>query len=158
MTAGGLQAAGAIDVRDGRDLSPLFLADLKHLHHERNSVVLFEPSADVLVEHRGRKRPKRFPPFDLCVEDGLHIARRGSQRIERFPSARGPHSIRPWNQPRTAPSAIITAAHRQSSPSSWISSVTQPDRTISSRRSASSAPGPMSHCDRHANASPKRRW
>ncbi len=33
-------------------------------------------------------------------------ARRGSQRIERLPSARGPHSIRPWNQPTTWPSAM----------------------------------------------------
>ena len=28
-------------------------------------------------------------------------ARRGSHTIERLPSARGPHSMRPWNQPTT---------------------------------------------------------
>ena len=33
-------------------------------------------------------------------------ARRGSPRIERLPSARGPHSMRPWNQPTTSPSAM----------------------------------------------------
>ncbi len=33
-------------------------------------------------------------------------ARRGSQTMERLPSARGPHSMRPWNQPITLPSAI----------------------------------------------------
>ena len=32
-------------------------------------------------------------------------ARRGSPSIERLPSARGPHSMRPWNQPTTRPSA-----------------------------------------------------
>src|SRR6266851_1206300 len=39
---------------------------------------------------------------------------RGSARIERLPSARGPNSIRPWNQPRILPcdrsSAAVAAA------------------------------------------------
>ena len=33
-------------------------------------------------------------------------ARRGSARIERLPSARGPHSLRPWYHPTTSPAAI----------------------------------------------------
>ena len=44
-------------------------------------------------------------------------ARRGSQTIERLPSARGPHSMRPWNQPTTLPSATAAAARRHSSAS-----------------------------------------
>ena len=32
--------------------------------------------------------------------------RRGSATIERLPSARGPNSIRPWNQPTTSPAAM----------------------------------------------------
>ena len=36
-------------------------------------------------------------------------ARRGSATIERLPSARGPNSIRPWNQPTTSPAAIRSA-------------------------------------------------
>ncbi len=42
-------------------------------------------------------------------------ARRGSQTMERLPRARGPHSMRPWNQPTTSPSAIalaVSAAER----------------------------------------------
>ena len=35
--------------------------------------------------------------------------RRGSHRMLRLPSARGPHSIRPWNQPTTLPFAISAA-------------------------------------------------
>ena len=35
--------------------------------------------------------------------------RRGSPRIDRLPSARGPHSIRPWNQPMTRPAAMAAA-------------------------------------------------
>ena len=41
--------------------------------------------------------------------------RRGSHRMLRLPSARGPHSIRPWNQPTTLPfaiSAAVSAAER----------------------------------------------
>jgi hypothetical protein len=41
-------------------------------------------------------------------------ARRGSHRMDRFPNARGPHSIRPWNQPTTLPSAMAAAVSLQS--------------------------------------------
>jgi hypothetical protein len=40
----------------------------------------------------------------FCM-DGL----RGSPRIERLPSARGPNSIRPWSQPMASPSANALA-------------------------------------------------
>jgi hypothetical protein len=44
--------------------------------------------------------------------------RRGSTTIERLPSARGPNSIRPWNQPTTSPAAIRSAIAGKSAPSS----------------------------------------
>ena len=46
-------------------------------------------------------------------------ARRGSHRMERLPRARGPHSMRPWNQPTTWPSAMRKAVRRQSSSGSF---------------------------------------
>ncbi len=39
----------------------------------------------------------------------MESAPRGSARIERLPSARGPTSLRPWNQPMILPSAIAAA-------------------------------------------------
>ena len=66
-------------------------------------------------------------------------ARRGSQTIERLPSARGPHSMRPWNQPTTLPSAIAAAVRRHSSASSAMLSTEQPaciDLGLSRWRSA----------------------
>src|SRR5438270_467766 len=43
--------------------------------------------------------------------------RRGSARIERLPRARGPNSMRPWNQPTILPSAravaVQLAQHRE---------------------------------------------
>ena len=66
-------------------------------------------------------------------------ARRGSHRIERLPSARGPHSMRPWNQPTTLPSAMAAAVRRQSSPSSAMSSTAQPAARSRPRAASSSA-------------------
>ena len=37
------------------------------------------------------------------------VGERGSPRIERLPSARGPNSMRPWNQPTALPSASARA-------------------------------------------------
>ena len=66
-------------------------------------------------------------------------ARRGSPRIERLPSARGPHSSRPWNQPITLPSAIACAVRRQSVASSPMRSIVQPAASKSARRAAIAA-------------------
>ena len=49
--------------------------------------------------------------------------RRGSATIERLPSARGPNSIRPWNQPTTSPAAIRSATSANSASSSSRSRV-----------------------------------
>ena len=55
-----LQAAGAVDMGDCGDQRPFFGADLEHLHHEGDVVVLFEPFGDGFVEDRGRKGPKQL--------------------------------------------------------------------------------------------------
>ena len=66
-------------------------------------------------------------------------ARRGSPMIERLPSARGPHSMRPWNQPITSPRATAAAVRLQSSPSSPVLSTRQPATASSSARLSMSA-------------------
>src|SRR6516165_7552443 len=60
-------------MRDGGNLRSLFFPDLEDLHHERDGVVLFEPLCYGFGEHRGGEWAERFPPFDLGVENGLHI-------------------------------------------------------------------------------------
>ncbi len=48
----------------------------------------------------GRERPEGLAVLDLQVQHLLHASgERASPRIERPPSARGPNSMRPWNQP-----------------------------------------------------------
>src|SRR6266478_5827868 len=74
---------------------------------------------------KGRNDSRRLI---LALRIVFMSARRGSHTIERFPSARGPHSIRPWNQPTTLPSAIVPAVRLQSSASSAMSSTAQPRR------------------------------
>src|SRR5262245_35478998 len=61
-------------MRDGRNLRPLFFPNLKDLHHEGDGVVLFKPLADGFGEHGWGEGAKRLAPFDLRVEDRLHIA------------------------------------------------------------------------------------
>ena len=56
-----------------RNSNTLFFADLKYLHHEGDGVVLLKPIADDFSQDRRCKGPKRFPSFDLSVEDGFHI-------------------------------------------------------------------------------------
>src|SRR6516225_9289562 len=59
---------------DGRDLRPLLLPNLEDLHHEGNGVIFFEPLVDSFGEHGGGEAAKRLPPFDLGVQNSLHIA------------------------------------------------------------------------------------
>ncbi len=56
--------------------------------------------------------------------------------MERLPSARGPHSRRPWNQPITLPSEIACAVRLQSAASSPMRSIVQAAASKSARRSA----------------------
>src|SRR5580704_3873253 len=55
------------------DERPLILANLEHLHHKGNRVVLFEPICHLLRKYRGCEWPKRLTPFNLAVKNGLHI-------------------------------------------------------------------------------------
>ncbi len=93
-----------------RDQRALLLADLEDLHHEGDVVVLLEPvgrpRGPAPTGRTGRKLSRRLI---LALRICFMSARRGSQTIERSPSARGPHSIRPWNQPTTWPSATAAA-------------------------------------------------
>src|SRR5260370_28160973 len=54
----------------------------------------------------GGPRSRRRALFTFAFISGS----RGSARIERLPSARGPNSIRPWNQPRIFPFESSSAA------------------------------------------------
>ena len=47
----------------------------------------------------------------------------GWATMERFPRARGPHSILPWNQPTISPRAIAAAVRRCNSGSATSSAV-----------------------------------
>src|SRR4051812_2478936 len=58
---------------DRGDQRPLFMANLKNLHHEGHRVVLFEPLGYSFLEHGRRKRPKRFAALYLGVEDVFHV-------------------------------------------------------------------------------------
>ncbi len=58
-------------------------------------------------------------------------ARRGSHRIERLPSARGPHSMRPWNQPTTWP----VGDRRRGAPAELVRIVDALDACSRQRRS-----------------------
>ena len=50
-----LQSAGAVDMRDGWNETSLLLANLKHLHHKWDRVILFEPIWHSLFENEGAK-------------------------------------------------------------------------------------------------------
>src|SRR6185312_1489048 len=73
----GLQAAGAVDVGDGRDERPLLRADGVDLDHERVGAIDGEPIAGSLLQNGGSKRAERLAALDLEVEDVLHVAAPG---------------------------------------------------------------------------------
>src|SRR5882757_7665249 len=75
---------------DGGNQGPLLLANLKHLHHERDGIALFEPIGYGFFEDRRCKWPKRLAPLDLRVEDRLHV---GATRVAQDrPVAKRPRS------------------------------------------------------------------
>jgi hypothetical protein len=61
-------------------------------------------------------------------------SRRGSTTIDRLPSARGPNSIRPWNQPTTSPASIRSATKGKSA-SSASRSASSPAAAIAASHS-----------------------
>ena len=61
-----------------------------------------EPLVDVLAEHAGGERPEALAELDLEVHRAPASAgTAASPMMLRAPRARGPNSIRPWNQPTT---------------------------------------------------------
>ena len=72
--------------------------------------------------------------------------RRGSATIERLPSARGPNSMRPWNQPTTSPSAIRSATWSKSCASSEPLGLEARRRGARPSASASVYCGPVYAC------------
>src|SRR5262249_24518290 len=127
-------AGGIIDVRHRRDAGarhvelvdpeqPLLFA--RHFaamafadrgDHEHVGTVDIDVEQPETCSRKTRRanRPKlsgyltfRLSFFGMCGS-------RGSARIERLPSARGPNSIRPWNQPTALPSASACAVRSMS--------------------------------------------
>src|SRR5215467_12525295 len=62
---------------NGRNQFPLLFANLEHLHHEWDGIILLEPLSNSFLHHRRREWAKRFPPLDLGVERGLHVGAAG---------------------------------------------------------------------------------
>ena len=119
----GLNPRRVVDMGDGRDarsrkvelvnpeqlllvgLGAQLLAHLGDQRHVWTLAIEVEVVGGALGQHRRGERPERLAILDLEVHHRLHLRLRASPRIERFPSARGPNSMRPWNHPTTAPSA-----------------------------------------------------
>src|SRR3954468_8319411 len=68
-------------------------------------------------------------------------ARRGSATKLRAPNARGPNSMRPWNQPTTPPSEISWATRGSSSASGSVSNAS-PASDSAAAHSAEENDGP----------------
>jgi hypothetical protein len=118
VTRDRLEAAGAVHVGYGRQSFARLRPDLHHVHHERALDVLLEVAPHQLPEDRRSEGPERLAPLDLHVDQVLHVRSVGFARIERFPRARGPHSLLPWYQPTTLPatrSSVIAGTKRPSS-------------------------------------------
>src|SRR5215510_13542902 len=108
-----LDAGGTIDVNDGWDAVLPFRAHLLGPQHERRFVLADENVRCPLIEHDRRKRAKSRLNLTRLFSLSFMSARRGSARMLRLPSARGPNSERPWNQPNTLPSESSFADSRQ---------------------------------------------
>ena len=71
---------------------------------------------------------------------------RGSATMERLPSARGPNSIRPWNQPTTSPAAIRSATRGKSASSDEQFATRARQRAVPRRAATSEYSGPVYAC------------
>src|SRR5689334_20570506 len=58
----------------GRNLGSFVSTDLKHLHHERDVVLLLKPFADGLLQHGWREWAEGLAAFYLFIKDGFHIS------------------------------------------------------------------------------------
>ena len=99
----------------GAHRASLALCYVGNDQHVGTVVVELEIVANVLTQDRRRKRAEALTIFDLKIQIFCIAGSRGSPRIERLPSARGPNSMRPWNQPTAFPFASAEAVP-------WISS------------------------------------
>jgi len=112
-----LQARGAVDVGDGREVGATLFDDVAHRRHEGRHVVLcvVEPVRSLVGEDGGREGSERLAALDRAVDAvaGGGVAREA--RIDRRPSARGPHSNRPRAQATTLPSATSAATREAAS-------------------------------------------
>src|SRR5947207_4395063 len=61
----------------GRNQFPLLFANLEHLHHEWDGIVLLEPLSNSFLQHRRREGAKGFSPLDFVVDHGLHVGAAG---------------------------------------------------------------------------------
>src|SRR5216684_6658094 len=82
----------------------------------------------------GAKGRNRSRILILLLMMSRMSARRGSATMLRWPRARAPHSMRPWNQPTTCPWATRSAAQRARSSRSSRGTRRQPARERSSFR------------------------
>src|SRR2546423_14009575 len=62
---------------NGRNQFPFLFANLEHLHHEWDGIVLLEPLSNSFLHHRRREGAKRFSPLDFVVDHGLHVGAAG---------------------------------------------------------------------------------
>jgi hypothetical protein len=99
----GLDPRGSVDVDDGRNRLAYTGSHLGGREHEWVDPLAGRVQVEVLVcgliEDGGREGPEQLAPFDEGVDpvDGGGVG--GRARMLRAPSARGPNSIWPWNQP-----------------------------------------------------------
>ena len=110
VTVDGLDSRRAVDVAHGRDPVGLLGPDVVDEEHEGRDPRADEPvgsaSSSRTTGATGRKSSRSLISFSrACISAWI-----GEARIDRDPSARGPNSIRPWNQPITRSCSRIAAA------------------------------------------------
>src|SRR5437588_9920049 len=88
----------------------------------------------------GRKDSRRLI---LALILSFKVGRVGLARIERFPKARGPHSLLPCYQPTTLPAAISCATASTSAPSSSKDCTGNPASPAADRICSSEDLGPQ---------------
>ena len=104
-----LQPRGTVDVGHGRNLRLAAVADRRDQQHEPRGQVPLRFGEIEEVGRRARSSTDgangRYGSRNLIfvLTMSFMSARRGSARMLRLPSARGPHSKRPCAQPTTLP-------------------------------------------------------
>src|SRR6185437_9192257 len=86
---------------DGRYQRPLLLADREYLFHKGHDIRHLEIFRYIFFKDGGGKGAKALAPFDLAVQQVFGVGAAGIGEDGPAPSARGPNSARPLNQPMT---------------------------------------------------------